>query len=500
MTVALPTAPAASTGSVSDTPDAGPDAGPDLQALLEPDTWPDTLTAAFAGLREWFLATFWSADAGLQLAAVMGAGLAALALAPVLSRLVRLGLARFDAEPLSPETEPQGAVPGGMQDGGADDQTPRETLSVAVAKLVPSALLVVAASVASAGVAAFGVDTTLTRLAVSLALAGFLITLATRMISDPFWRRAAAVTAWTLAGLNAFGLLGMAGEMLDAVGFETGGVRLSLLVVLRAAVIVIALFAIAGWLASILAKRINALPRIEPSIKLLFAKTVQITLLTVASLVGLSTIGIDLSALAIFGGAIGLGIGFGLQQIFANLVAGVILLLDRSIKPGDVIEVDDSYGWVNSLGLRYASVVTRDGHEHLIPNERLMVDKVINWSFSSKAVRVKRSIGISYASDVRRAIELVEAAARDAPRSLQSPPPRCLLIGFGDNSVDLEVRFWISDPSNGVTAAAHDVLLRVWEAFQEHGVEIPFPQRDIHIKSGGELLAGRASTAQPDAE
>jgi small-conductance mechanosensitive channel len=163
------------------------------------------------------------------------------------------------------------------------------------------------------------------------------------------------------------------------------------------------------------------------------------------------------------------------------LVSGLILLLDRSIKPGDVIEIDGTYGWINSLRARYASVITRDGKEHLIPNEDLITNRVINWSFSDRNVRVRVPIGISYNANPRKAIELCLDAANSTNRTLKNPPPKCLLRGFGDNSVDLELRFWIDDPSNGVGNVRSEVLLAIWDRLQEAGIEIPFPQRDINI-------------------
>lgn len=435
----------------------------DMATLADPAAWRDGITDLVTRTRE----ALFSVDAAVQLGVIAAVVLIALALSTVMMRALGRGLDRVGAREHLPATS--------------------ERLVAAVRP----ALALIGLLTAQAFLPSTDVGVTLVRIAASLSGAWLIIATLTRLIGDPFWRRAVAAAAWIGAVLNAFGLLGAAADALDAVGFqvedgETAS-RISLLIILRAAVVVVAVFAIAGWVSTVLRRRIEALPKIEPSLRLLFAKSVQIALLAAAGLLALSTVGIDLSALAIFGGAIGLGIGFGLQQIFANLVSGVILLLDRSIKPGDVIEVDDTYGWVNSLGLRYASVVTRDGHEHLIPNERLMTDKVVNWSFSSKTVRIKRAIGISYSADVHRAIALVVEAAQGAPRTLAEPAPKCLLVGFGDNSVDLEVRFWINDPENGVTIAANDVLLRVWDAFQEHGIEIPFPQRDVHLKTGGPI-------------
>ena len=197
----------------------------------------------------------------------------------------------------------------------------------------------------------------------------------------------------------------------------------------------------------------------------------------------MNTLGVNLSAFAFIGGAIGVGVGFGLQKVVSNLISGVILLLDKSIKPGDVIEVGDSYGRIQSLGARYVSVVTRDGFEYLIPNEDLITQQVINWSFSSKLVRLKIGVGVSYGADIHKAMDLVVEAASGIDRVLTQPGPVCQLKNFGDSSVDLELRIWIADPEKGISNISSALRIAIWDAFQENGIEIPFPQRDLHIKS-----------------
>ena len=233
-------------------------------------------------------------------------------------------------------------------------------------------------------------------------------------------------------------------------------------------------------------KKIKQLPNLPPSLQVLLSKLIRTSLIVISFAVALSTIGLDLSSFAILGGAIGVGIGFGLQKVVSNLVSGLILLIDRSIKPGDVIEIEGTYGWINSLRARYASVITRDGKEHLIPNEDLITNRVINWSFSDRNVRVRAPIGISYSSDPRKAINLCLEAAKSSSRTLEDPEPRCLVTSFGDNSINLELRFWIDDPSNGVGNIRSEVLLSIWDRFKENEIEIPFPQRDIRIINDSE--------------
>lgn len=178
------------------------------------------------------------------------------------------------------------------------------------------------------------------------------------------------------------------------------------------------------------------------------------------------------------------------------MISGIILLMDKSIKPGDVIAVEGSYGWVNALGARYVSVLTRDGKEHLIPNENLITQTVENWSYSDSKVRLHIPIGVSYDSDVRLVQKLLLQAVQDQPRVLKEPEPRCLITGFGDSSIDCEIRAWIFDPQQGIANVKSDIYFRIWELFKEHGVEIPFPQRDIHIKQAP-LRAPDHATAKP---
>jgi small-conductance mechanosensitive channel len=322
------------------------------------------------------------------------------------------------------------------------------------------------------------------RLAANLVGAWAVIRLLTGFIAEPFWSRTAAIMSWTIAAMNILGWLGPTTGFLDSMGVGVGGGRVSIMSAIQALVLLVILYWLASRTAAILSARINKLPSLNPSARLLIGKSVQVTLLATAILLALSSLGIPLGALAIFSGAVGLGIGFGLQKIFSNLVSGVILLLDRSIKPGDVITLEETYGRVNSLGMRFASVITRDGMEHLIPNEEFITTKVINWSFSDHAVRIKRMIGVDYTTDLPTAMSLAVEASMTVPRVLNSPAPKCLLRGFGDNSIDLEIRFWIADPGQGVNNVSSEVLLAIWKAFTENGVNFPFPQRDIHFKGG----------------
>jgi small-conductance mechanosensitive channel len=327
----------------------------------------------------------------------------------------------------------------------------------------------------------------LVRTTVSLLTAWVAIRLTSSLVRDPVWSRAVAITVWTIAALNILGLLQPTIVLLDELAVTLGGLRISALTVIKAMLALAVLLWVATVASRLLENRIKSAPNLTPSVQVLFTKLLKIVLVTLAVVAALGSVGIDLTAFAVFSGAIGVGIGFGLQKVVANLISGVILLLDRSVKPGDVIAVGDSYGWIDSLGARYVSVVTRDGIEHLIPNEDLITNRVENWSYSNNLLRLRAPIGISYAADVRLAIRLCLDAARAVQRVLGQPEPVCLVSGFGESSVDLELRFWINDPQAGTANVRSAVLLGVWDRFHEHGIEIPFPQRDLHIRTPAEL-------------
>jgi small-conductance mechanosensitive channel len=320
-------------------------------------------------------------------------------------------------------------------------------------------------------------------IAVSLLSAWIVISFVSRAVSDPLWSRAIALCAWTVAALNIVGLLGPAIAFLDSLAIQFGNLRISVYGVIKAGIALAVLLWLANMISRLVERRINVAPTLTPSLRVLFGKLLRVTLLAIAMVAALNTLGLDLSALAIFGGALGLGVGFGLQKVVSNLVSGIILLLDRSVKPGDVIAVGGTYGWINTLSARYVSVITRDGIEHLIPNEELISQRVENWSYSDDLVRLRVPIGISYESDVRTAISLAEEAAKMVDRVLKDRPPLCLLKAFGNDAVELELRIWIADPQNGVSNVRSAVMLHVWDLYHEHGIEFPFAQRDLHLTS-----------------
>ena len=282
---------------------------------------------------------------------------------------------------------------------------------------------------------------------------------------------------------NAVGQLSSITSALDKAGFDIGNSRFSLLTIIKIVLALVILFALIRLANRGIKQMVRRNKALDEAQKLLTEKLAAVAILIAAFFVGIDMLGIDITAFAVFSGAFGLAIGFGLQKTFGNLIAGIILLMDRSIKPGDVIVVGESFGWVNKIGVRAVSVITRDGKEHLIPNENLMTQEVENWSYSSKNVRVHIPVGVSYKCDIKKAQELMLQAATDAKRVLNAPKPNVWMSGFGDSSVDFEILAWIKDPQEGVGNVKSEVLNRLWDLFAENGIEIPFPQRDINVRS-----------------
>ena len=319
--------------------------------------------------------------------------------------------------------------------------------------------------------------------ALILTFAWAVIRLGSSIIADHLIGRTVATFIWGIAALHVFGLLIPLIEFLDARTFHLGATTISAYDVVASAIAVAVFLWLGLFIVRMLETRIQASRGLSQTTKVLTAKILKILIIVAAFLFALGSVGIDLTALVVFGGAIGVGLGFGLQKIFSNLVAGFILLTDKSIKPGDTILVAGQYGRVETLGARYVSVITRDGIEHLVPNEELITNRVENWSHSHENVRLRIPLGIHYESDVPQAIELCKRAANRVKRVLGSPVPTCLVTGFGDSAVDLEIRIWIRDPMNGCANVKNEVLLGVWDLFHEHGIQIPYPQRDLHVKS-----------------
>lgn len=319
-------------------------------------------------------------------------------------------------------------------------------------------------------------------LAGTLAIAWLVIGFATRFVRNRFLRRLVTWCLWIYVTLYYLNLSDDFKQFLDSFDISFGDFRISVLTLLSAIVLIGILFTGARLVSNTTATTIRRNEDISPSMQVLAVKAVQILLYGIAFFVGINSVGIDLSGLAILTGAIGVGLGFGLQKVISNLVSGVIILLDKSIKPGDVISLGETFGWIQTLGARYASVVTRDGKEYLIPNEDLITNQVVNWSHSNDYVRLDIFFGTAYDDDPHQVRELAIEAATTVDRVLDYPKrPVCHIVGFGDSSVDYILRFWIKDPTGGLTNIRGGVYLALWDAFKEHGISIPFPQREVKV-------------------
>lgn len=335
--------------------------------------------------------------------------------------------------------------------------------------------------------------------AASLATAWVVIALVAGLIRNAFVYRLVAIFAWTIAALSILGLLGPTMVALDSVGLTIGGLRVTPLLAIKTTVLML----VALWLASatsdFLERRLQHTADLTPSIQVLMGKLIRMMLITFAILIALSTAGIDFTALAFFSGAVGLGLGFGLQKVVSNLVSGIILLADKSIKPGDIISIGDQFGWVTNMGARCTSVDTRDGREILIPNEDFVTQHVINWSYSNYRMLLKANFGVSYDCDPHHVRAVAIAAAASVPRVLTDPAPNCYFEAFGDSSLDFSLRYWIDDPNNGVINVRGPVMLALWDAFKREGINIPYPIRDVRIRTAaGEIEVAAKKAPLPE--
>jgi small-conductance mechanosensitive channel len=362
----------------------------------------------------------------------------------------------------------------------------RRAIAIATPLTLPIVWLVLQ-TLAQAAAQAADWPSDVIRIVSTLLVAWLIIRFAASFIRERLWAKLVAVTAWTIAALSILNLLDATLTFLDGLAITLGTLRLSVLALIKGLFTLGFLLWLAAATARYLENRLRVLAELTLSVQVLVGNLARIALLTIALLVGLASVGIDISALALIGGAIGVGVGLGLQKIVSNFVSGVIILLERSIKPGDVIEVGSTFGWVQTMSPRYVAVLARDGTRHNIPNDELIARTVVNWSLGYDTVLLKVPIGISYASDPRDAIRLAIEAARETPRVLPDPAPICQVARFGESSVDLELRFWLRDPRSGTENARSEVLLRIWDKFRVHRIDIAYPQRDLHVRPDSEI-------------
>ena len=326
-----------------------------------------------------------------------------------------------------------------------------------------------------------------------------------RLLGPGSWVRsrqvAISVTLSVIAGLALLGWLDMIEGALNRISLVPGRSQFSLWELLKGLVVVTAFVVVASLIARAVERHMMRLEQVAVSTRVGISKFAYFLLLGLGILLGVNAAGVDITTLNVLFGAIGLGLGFGLQSVASNFVSGFVLLMDKSIKPGDVISFtsantgditgSSNFGWVQELRGRYVVVRDRDGVDTLVPNQNLITSPFINWSYSDQRVRIRLPVTVSYDDDPEAALQLLLEAAEGHPRILRDPPPVSRLISFDDNGMRLEVRFWIADPVNGVNNVRSDVNRAIWRIFRAHGVHIPVPQRVTR------LLDARTRTTPP---
>ncbi|MDA8127242.1 MAG: mechanosensitive ion channel [Betaproteobacteria bacterium] len=301
------------------------------------------------------------------------------------------------------------------------------------------------------------------------------------------WERTAAWLIWLAFALHITGLLPRIHAAMEALSFQTGGHRFSLWLLFQATAVVVVALVVALALARFIETRLMGFTEMNLSLRLALSKAARTVLLIVAVLVTLPAVGIDLTVLSVFGGALGVGIGFGLQKVASNYISGFIILLDRSVRIGDLVTVDNKYGQVSQINTRYTLLKALDGTESIVPNETLITQTVINHSLSKPDVRIALPVQVSYESDLEQAENLILEAARSHSRvALDNPAnvPKVFLKEFADNGIVLELAVWIRDPSEGQNNLRSDLNWEIWRRFKAAGIGMPYPQRVVHLAQG----------------
>jgi small-conductance mechanosensitive channel len=304
------------------------------------------------------------------------------------------------------------------------------------------------------------------------------------------WETRAALLIWLIIAAEYLGWLDPIIATLDSVGIAAGKTRITVWSVLKLLFTLTLFMLAAAWISRWVERRVKKLTGVAMSTRIGIAKFANAFLIALSILIGLNAAGVDLTALTVLTGAVGLGLGFGLQSIAANFVSGFVLLMDRSIKPGDVISLSgqagtstENFGWVQELRGRYVVVRDRDGVEMLVPNQQLISNAVINWSYTDPRIRLKLPIRVSYKDDPELALKILLEACIGQARVLRDPQPVSRLMHFSDSGIELELRFWISDPQEGVNNVRSEVNRAIWRLFKEHQITIPMAQREIIVHS-----------------
>jgi small-conductance mechanosensitive channel len=293
--------------------------------------------------------------------------------------------------------------------------------------------------------------------------------------------RLAAILVWFTVALHLLGVLPDVIALLDDVSFTVGKERLSLWLLLQGTASIAFTVLLALWVSGLVEDRLRAAESLDSSLRVVFTRLSKALFLVVAVLVALPMVGLDLTTLSVFSGALGVGLGFGLQKIASSYVSGFIILLDHSIKLGSVIVVDTHRGQVTRITTRYTVLRDVNGVESIVPNEVLVSSVVKNESYTDTRVRQMLPVQVAYETNLERALAILEQAAKDVPRVLADPPPRAFVAEFADSGINLQLGFWITDPENGLLGVRSDVNLALWRAFQESGISIPFPQREVRM-------------------
>ena len=315
------------------------------------------------------------------------------------------------------------------------------------------------------------------------------------------WETRLTLFFWLAASFELLGWFNRIESTLDALDLVPGKTTFTLWALLKVIVVVTGFILVTSVIARAIERHVMTIESLAPSTRNLIAKFSQFILIGLGILLGINAAGVDVTALTVLTGAIGIGLGFGLQAIASNFVSGFVLLLDKSIKPGDVISFTghtgtstENFGWVQELRGRFVVVRDRDGVETLVPNQNLITNSVINWSYTDQRVRLRLPVLISYDDDPELALDLLIQAAGGHPRILKDPAPVSRLLAFEDYGMRLEARFWIRDPMNGVNNVRSDINRVIWRIFRQHGIKIPVAQREIRILDS----AGRKLTADND--
>ena len=429
-----------------------------LNRYTDPAYWQETYQQAIATLIAWFTSPVFYAQ--------IGAIIAALAIAWILSGIIAKRLPWFAEPPAE----------------GARLKTVRKYVYACRDLLFPALLYVLLGLGAEIVSQSFGADW-LVRIARTISVIFLVYRVIIRFVSNPIIRQALLYFGIPVAALQAFGWLDNTIEFLDSVSFEAGNIRISLYFLIKTAVVAGFFF----WLGSTSNRSgqniIRAQHTLDVGTRELFAKLFQIALFTIIFILMLQVLGLDLTALAIFGGAVGVGLGFGLQQITSNFISGIILLIERSLTVGDYIELEDGrMGTMKELNMRSATLETFDGKEIMVPNEKFITGVFVNWTRDDPRQRYEIEFSVAYDTDIRRIPALIVEAVSKHPGVLQDPEqPDCELRGFGDSGIDFGVEFWIEGIDDGKNRISSDLLFIIWETLRENDITIPFPQREVRI-------------------